>query len=72
MGSSKYYVVEFVNHNNTEILGHLKTRNYKAIDRIANNLKTKYDDREAQALKIINGLTLEQAYEQLHTEFVTK
>lgn len=66
------YIVEFVNPSNTKVIGHLKTSNYNAINRIYMNTALPYSKRDANAIVSIGGYTLNEAYEALEYEFINQ
>ena len=66
------FIVEFINPENTKIIGHLSTNNFNAINRIRMNTSLPYDKRDANAIISIGGFTLNEAYEALEYEFINQ
>ena len=66
------FIVEFINLDNTKVIGHVKTTNFNAINRIRMNTALRYDHREANAVQSIGGYTLNEAYEALEYEFINQ
>ena len=71
-GFNQRFTVEFINQENTKVIGHLVTNNYKAIKRILKNTALPYSERETDAEISIGGYTLNEAYEALEYEFINQ
>lgn len=71
-GFNQLFTVEFAHPDGTHIIGHVVTKNYKAIKRILKNTALPYSEREANAVLSIGGFTLNEAYEALEYEFINQ